>query len=238
MVTDYPTKIYCSEKCAKAARFERDESYYDFPHLPDAEPIFSFQCKNCGKTVLVYSKYDQRTTFCCGICAKQYQRARERRRLAKQRYTSNIGMSGGMSLGSLIARETRSVDRAEKVIELKTCPTCGKKFEVDKNHQNFCSEICKIEHEKANTPKTRTCPYCGKDFSPSHPLQKYCSITCKKRRRESAKRNSLIKEVITRTCPVCNKIFNIDNTQHRRVYCSDKCKNFLNYQHRKAKKNG
>ena len=107
--TDYPTKLYCSENCAKKARFERDESYYDFPHAPDAEPLFTFQCKNCDKTVHVYSKYDQRISYCCGICAKQYQNVRERQRLAKQRYTSNIGMSGGVSLGSLIRREARDL---------------------------------------------------------------------------------------------------------------------------------
>lgn len=108
--TDYTSKRFCNESCAKKARFTRDESFYDFPHAPDAEPLFSFQCKNCGKTVRVYSKYDQRISFCCGICAKKYRQARERQRLAKQRYTSNIGMSGGMSLGSLIRREAKDLD--------------------------------------------------------------------------------------------------------------------------------
>jgi len=147
MVTDYPTKIYCSEYCARQARFERDESYYDFPHEPDAEPLFSFQCKNCGKTVNVYSKYDQRVSFCCGICAKQFHNIREKRRLAKQRYTSNLGMSGGMSLGSLKAREARSVDRKEKVIEVKICPVCGEKFDVDQRHTKYCSFECKFQAE-------------------------------------------------------------------------------------------
>ena len=140
METDYPNKRFCSENCSKKARFERDESYYDFPHAPDAEPIFSFQCKNCGKEVKVYSKYDQRISFCCGICAKQFKKVKERQRLADKK-SSNIGMSGGMSLGSLIRRESRSVDR-EKVVEVRKCAVCGKKFDVTKNNKKYCSLEC------------------------------------------------------------------------------------------------
>ena len=106
--TEYPSKIYCSENCARKARFSRDESYYEFPHLPTDEPLYSFQCKNCGKTVNVYSKYDQRTTFCCGICAAKWHHLRASQRLSKHRPT-NLGMSGGMSLGSLIKREKRAL---------------------------------------------------------------------------------------------------------------------------------
>lgn len=152
--TDYPTKSYCSSKCSELAYYERDESYYDFPHAPDAEPLFLFECANCGKTVHVYSKYDQRIRFCCGICAKKYQSVRERQRLAKQRYTSNIGMSGGMSLGSLIRREARSVDK-EKVIEVKVCPVCGKKFDVDKRHKKCCSVECSIIYRSGQYKKIR-----------------------------------------------------------------------------------
>lgn len=143
--TEYPTKIYCRKKCADLARFERDESYYEFPHDPDAEPIFCFECANCGKKVTVYSKYDQRIKFCCGICAKKYQDTREKIRLEK-RHGDNIGLSGGMSLSSLIHRESRSVDR-EKVIEVKICPICGKKFEVTKRHKKYCSTECSFQGE-------------------------------------------------------------------------------------------
>lgn len=106
-VTDYPSKIYCTENCAKKARFERDESYYDFPHDPDAEPIFTFECANCGKTVNIYSKFDQRNRFCCGQCAKKFKYAQGKKQAKKR--GSNIGLSGGMSLGSLIRREARSL---------------------------------------------------------------------------------------------------------------------------------
>mgnify|MGYP002620268000 CR=1 FL=1 len=105
-----PTQLYCSKSCSREERYKRDDSYYDFPIAPDAEPIFSFECANCGKTVLVYSKFDQRTKFCSGICAKAYKKVSERKRLAKQRYSSNLGLSGGMSLGSLIRREARDLD--------------------------------------------------------------------------------------------------------------------------------
>lgn len=146
--TDYPSKIYCNKKCADKAAAKRDESYYDFPHAPDAEPLFSFECANCGKTVHVYSKYDQRNRFCCGICAKAYNKKRESKRLTK-RHGANIGMSGGMSLGSLIRREARSADK-EDGIEVRICPTCGKHFEVSKRNPNqkYCSMECRFAREE------------------------------------------------------------------------------------------
>lgn len=104
--TDYPSKIYCDKKCASMAAFERDESYYDFPHAPDAKPIFTFQCANCGKIVNVFSKYDQRNRFCCGQCRKKFNRLKSHN--TKMR-GNNIGMSGGMSLGSLIRREAKDL---------------------------------------------------------------------------------------------------------------------------------
>lgn len=108
METAYPNKHFCSKKCADKAYYERDESFYDFLHLPDAEPLFSFQCKNCGKEVKVFSIYDQRISYCCGKCAKAYNNRQKDIRAAKPR-GSNIGMSGGMSLGSLIRREAKDL---------------------------------------------------------------------------------------------------------------------------------
>lgn len=107
-VTEYPSKIFCDKKCAKKAALKRDESYYDFPHDPDANPIHTFKCANCGKTVNVYSKYDQRIKFCCGQCAKKFAH-RQYAAQNRKRSGSNIGMSGAMSLGSLIRREARDL---------------------------------------------------------------------------------------------------------------------------------
>ena len=107
-LTEYPTKFYCSLKCANAAYFEREES--DYKYLPEtAEPFFIFNCAECGKEIKIYSKYDQRHTYCCGKCAKKasIRRANERNRKMRG---DNLGMSTGMSLGSLIRSENRSLD--------------------------------------------------------------------------------------------------------------------------------
>lgn len=105
--TEYPTKLYCSLNCANAAYYEREES--DYKYLPETtEPIFTFECAECGKEVKIYSKYDQRHTYCCGKCAKKAKNRRESER-AKKRRGGNVGMSGGMSLGSLIRRERRDL---------------------------------------------------------------------------------------------------------------------------------
>ena len=107
-LTEYPTKIYCSLKCANAAYFEREES--DYKYLPEsAEPLYTFTCAHCGKEVKIFSKYDQRCTYCCGKCAKLAKQARAAERRKKQR-GDNLGMSQGMSLGSLIRRENRDLD--------------------------------------------------------------------------------------------------------------------------------
>lgn len=105
--TDYPAKIYCSSKCARAARFERDESFYHYPKESEI-PLYEFDCSECGKHVEIYSRYDQRNRFCCGLCADKNKKRREAERSSKHRPT-NIGMSGAMSLGSLIKREARAL---------------------------------------------------------------------------------------------------------------------------------
>ena len=144
-MTEYPTKVYCCKACSREARYKKDSSYYDdFPQTLDAEPLLTFECANCGKTVRVYSSFDQRTRFCCGVCARQFNSRRAAQRLAKQHYTSNLGMSGGMSLGSLIRREARSVDKDDGV-EIKICPTCGKHFEKHRSNQKYCSAECRYE---------------------------------------------------------------------------------------------
>ena len=101
--TEYPTKVYCSEKCALQAYYKREES--DYKYLAEtAEPIFIFNCAECGKEVKIFSKYDQRNTYCCGKCAKKASIRRAKIRNTKHR-GDNLGMSGGMSLSSLKRRE-------------------------------------------------------------------------------------------------------------------------------------
>ena len=106
--TDYPSKLFCNKSCANLAADKRDESYYDFPHEPGQEPLYTFKCAYCGKEVKVYSKYDQRTRFCCGLHSKLFRNAQSKKDTAKGRPT-NLGLSGGMSLGSLIRREARDL---------------------------------------------------------------------------------------------------------------------------------
>lgn len=105
--TEYPTKLYCSLKCANQAYWSREED--DYKYSPEsAEPIRVFHCKNCGKEVKIFSRLDQRTTYCCGKCAANFARKLAAERQRKRR--GNLGVSAGMSLGSLIRREKRNLD--------------------------------------------------------------------------------------------------------------------------------
>ena len=107
--TDHGDKIYCNQNCSKSARAKRDESYYNFPR-ESTIPLFSFECAYCVKRVDIYSSLDRRHKYCC---YKHFIRHREQIKKSarsKGRKGSNIGMSGGMSLGSLIRRENRDLD--------------------------------------------------------------------------------------------------------------------------------
>lgn len=88
-----PTKIYCSPRCRDLAMYSRDESFYTY--APErTNPLYTFECAECGKEVKVYSRYDKRIKFCCGICADKYRRRRENERL-KRKYVSKKAAKKG-----------------------------------------------------------------------------------------------------------------------------------------------
>ena len=103
MVTNYPAKKFCSETCAKKFRFTRTVGDYDYIRETD-EPYFEFDCANCGRHVKIYSRYDQRIKFCCGVCAKAFH---DKKQVPTNKSGNNL--SAGMSLGSLIRREKRAL---------------------------------------------------------------------------------------------------------------------------------
>lgn len=100
---------FCSRRC------ERQNTYNNYCNrdepapVPDARPIAEFVCKNCGKTVFIYSRFDQRSAYCCGKCATKHRNKLSKAHNIKKR-GDNIGISPGMSLGSLIRRERRDLD--------------------------------------------------------------------------------------------------------------------------------
>lgn len=103
----YPTKKFCSKNCAHQAYLKRGEDFYNY--APEVEkPLYEFDCAECGKRVEIYSRYDQRIKYCCGLCADKAKKRRVRQRLSKHR-PENIGMSGGMSLVGLKIREARDL---------------------------------------------------------------------------------------------------------------------------------
>lgn len=69
-------------------------------------PIDSFHCRQCGKLVEIFDRIDRRTVYCSRACEKKYWREQSK---LKNR-NGNIGLSGGMSLGSLIRRERKDLD--------------------------------------------------------------------------------------------------------------------------------
>lgn len=110
----------------------------------------------------------------------------------------------------------------------KTCPQCGKEFEVTYKNRNkkFCEVKC--YRLSRRTDKTRICqnPACGKEYTISKaklrdvggskaPGKKYCSRPC----RDEARNTRIQKE-----CEVCGKTFEV--RAHRKdtaTTCSPKC---------------
>lgn len=98
----YPHQIFCCRRCTKKYHKKIGKPHPDNARLP----VFSeFTCKECGKHVYIREMSDQRTEFCCARCCERYYKHKRERNC-----TTNMGMSGGMSLGSLIRRERRSLD--------------------------------------------------------------------------------------------------------------------------------
>lgn len=132
---------YCSSSCEHKAYYERGIEYYEPLQLTDLPVLYSFECASCGRQVNIYSALDRRVKYCCGKCAAKAAEYHKRINLAKSRYNHNLGMSGGMSMGTLIRREYKSAAR-ERVQIVKTCPVCGCKFRAWREDKVCCSAGC------------------------------------------------------------------------------------------------
>lgn len=73
--------------------------------LPFETPIDTFECRQCGRTVEIFDRFDKRMVYCSRACEKKYWREQSK----NKNRSGNIGLSGGMSLRSLIRRESRNL---------------------------------------------------------------------------------------------------------------------------------
>ncbi|MBO6303932.1 MAG: hypothetical protein J6M62_02505 [Selenomonadaceae bacterium] len=99
---------FCSLMCYKAYR--RNHGATHTPPPINSEILRVFECRCCGKKVYVWEKKDKRTVFCCQPCERKYWRDVTRHDNANHKRGGNQGMSGGMSLNSLIRRELRDLE--------------------------------------------------------------------------------------------------------------------------------
>lgn len=92
-----PFQKYCSTACCVKANNN---------DLQPPRDEFIFRCAHCGKLVVTEPFKDYRYKYCSKRC---HDRAHEQRK-DKRKRVGNNGLSGGMSLGSLIKRERRCLD--------------------------------------------------------------------------------------------------------------------------------
>lgn len=104
-----PRSRYCSFRCCKRAGRLRYRKFNGIFHkAPGEEDVVlrEFYCKQCSRLVQVCEETDKRTCFCCPECERKYWKHPE---MDRHRRGGNRGLSGGMSLGSLIRREARNL---------------------------------------------------------------------------------------------------------------------------------
>lgn len=99
---------YCSNECRRKMKRRRNRKYRDAIHPEGGSTIREFCCRMCGTHVAVTDEHDRRTVFCCVSCERKYWKHANLYRSRGR--DSNNGMSGGMSLGSLIRRESRALE--------------------------------------------------------------------------------------------------------------------------------
>lgn len=100
---------FCSRHCGVINKNKNYAQRDEPPEPLNGRPIAEFICKNCGKSVFIYTRHDQRSSYCCGKCATKYKNKMSQLHNIKKR-GDNIGISSAMSLGNLIRRERRDLD--------------------------------------------------------------------------------------------------------------------------------
>lgn len=94
------TQKYCSGKCRKYV--EKNKNVDHEETKIDGVPLREFYCRECGGRVVIKTEKDKRTVFCCVQHERKYWKHPG---TYSHRGTTNLGMSGGMSLNSLKRRE-------------------------------------------------------------------------------------------------------------------------------------
>ena len=155
--SERPFQICCSNKCSRKYSHNHGR-FREGPREGDVI-LRSFTCRQCGREVHVTSKADQRTVFCCQPCEKKYWRDVTKHKSRGR--SSNQGMSGGMSLGSLIRREHK-IDSQTGILYSFECKYCGKTVDVtsrdDRRYKFCCASHCIMywSQYKCNTSKRGT----------------------------------------------------------------------------------
>lgn len=100
----HPHIAFCSDDCAAKWSRIRDRGEKE-KVLSKGNIIREFNCRECGKEVYITDTGDLRRAFCSNACCVKYWERESAMHKGSGRRGDNLGMSGGMSLGSLIRRE-------------------------------------------------------------------------------------------------------------------------------------
>lgn len=129
------------------------------------------QCVYCGKT---FMPTHPNQTLCSDEC-------RRKRIIESKRAWQDAHTTESVKHGKVAYRDGKPYTPP-----IKTCPTCGKEFQCNNNHQKFCSIQCRDDRYKEAYKFTyvpvelgeKQCEICGKVFHPTMRTAKYCSREC------------------------------------------------------------
>ena len=109
---------------------------------------------------------------------------------------------------------------------IKTCPVCGKTFDVLNTRRIYCCKKCANAAYSAKLPPRviakKICRVCGKEFTATYGNEKYCSVECREKFKYMNKSDIRKYAVKDNECYNCGKTFTKSFFGER--FCSDDCR--------------
>lgn len=107
------------------------------------------------------------------------------------------------------------------------CKECGESYDAQRYNAKFCSDKCRLKHNKATIlRKPRECKGCGVTFESYN--TKYCTTKCYDNVMDDRRRERLSKRTITikrSKCVHCDSVM----LGRKKKYCSKDCRYKYNY---------
>jgi hypothetical protein len=106
------------------------------------------QCALCGKTIILYAKYDRRKVFCNRECSQEHRRRTEAAKREASKVPCKYCSKPFVSYEGAVFCSPECVNMSRRIYYDRVCKTCGKQFqvrniyEIKRGHHKYCSQEC------------------------------------------------------------------------------------------------